>query len=199
VRSRFALMLFGLTLCASAARAQSSSDWEPQHGAREIEVWSSAGHSAAGGTSNTGLWDMGLSYGWVLTDAKGPGFLRGNFEYMLDAVPVYLIFQPSGVVYGAGFNPLGLKWNFQARGRFAPYFELSGGTLFSSSEVPGGANHLNFASGPALGINVQRGKFHWSAEMRLTHISDAGLTSSNPGINVLQVRVGLGRFRRRRG
>jgi hypothetical protein len=31
----------------------------------------------------------------------------------VDAVPVYLIFQPANAAYAAGFDPLGLKWNFE--------------------------------------------------------------------------------------
>jgi len=192
-----ALLVLGLTLCATAARAQAISEWGPQHGDHEIQVWGGVGHAAPGGISNTGLWNAGVRYGWVLTDTIGQGVLRGRFEYTLDVVPAYLIFQPSGVVYGTGFNPLGLKWNFETSGRVAPYFEFSGGTLFTHGDVPIGANHVNFASGPALGINIQRGRFQWSVEVRLTHISDAGLTDRNPGINIVGVRVGLGRFRRR--
>jgi hypothetical protein len=55
-------------------------------------------------------------------------------------------------------------------------------------EVPlqgeGVISRVNFASGGAAGLYV--GKFHRSAELRFTHISDAGVTSSNPGINTLQ-------------
>ena len=44
-------------------------------------------------------------------------------------------------------------------------------------------------------MNVGRGKMHWSLELRWLHISDAGLTAENPGINTIQVRAGLGWFR----
>ena len=42
----------------------------------------------------------------------GPGFLKGRFEYAVDAVPVFLVFQPANTSYGAGFNPIDLKWDF---------------------------------------------------------------------------------------
>ena len=43
-----------------------------------------------------------------------PGFLRGRFEYAVDAVPVFFVFQPANTAFGVGFDPLGLKWNFVA-------------------------------------------------------------------------------------
>jgi hypothetical protein len=39
-------------------------------------------------------------------------------------------------------------------------------------------------------------KFNWSAEVRFMHISNAGIAAENPGINTLQVRVGVGMFTR---
>ena len=43
-----------------------------------------------------------------------------------------------------GFDPLGLKWNFERHGRFSPYLELCGGTLFTDHNVPTGTNTVNF-------------------------------------------------------
>jgi hypothetical protein len=105
-----------------------------------------------------------------------------------------MIFQPRGTVYGAGFSPLGLKWNFAARGRFEPYFELNGGTLFSTDEVPAGTSSVNFTSAAALGMHLLGDKHAFSVELRYMHISNAGLSSPNPGINTVQVRVGIGKF-----
>src|SRR5207245_1254957 len=88
----------------------------PEHGATELQVWTAGGHSVAGGRGSTGIWDAGLRYGWVLTNPHGPGFLKGRFEYALDAVPLYLIFQPANTAYGVGLNPANLEWNFATRG-----------------------------------------------------------------------------------
>jgi Lipid A 3-O-deacylase (PagL) len=41
-------------------------------------------------------------------------------------------------------------------------------------------------------------KLTWSAEVRYLHISNAGIASENPGINTLQVRIGVGKFTRSR-
>jgi hypothetical protein len=193
--SAFALAL--MVISGATARGQSAADGQPQQGSREIQIWTGAGHSLDGGAHHTGVWDGGLRYGWVLTKEHGPGILRGRFEYAVDAVPLYVIFQPSGVVYGAGVNPFALKWLFTSGRRITPYFDMGGGVLFTSSDVPAGITRINFASGPAIGVNVRHGKAHWSLEVRWLHISDAGLTDENPGINIIQLRAGLGWFQRK--
>ncbi len=169
-------------------------DIGPEEGGHEVQVWAGGGHSVPGGTSKTGIFDLGLRYGWVLTGEHLPGFLRGRFEYAVDAEPAYLIFQPANTAYGVGFNPFGLKWNFARRGRLSPFFELSGGTLFTDHNVPTNTNTVNFTSAAALGTHVLGAKYNWSVELRYLHISNAGLATPNPGINTVQVRVGVGRF-----
>ena len=166
----------------------------PEKGGNEIQIWSGGGHSVPGGTSNTGVWNLGLRYGWILTRPHGPGFLKGRFEYAVDAVPMFLVFQPKNTAYGVGLNPLDLKWTFATRGDFAPYFELDGGTLFTTHDVPFGTSTVNFTSSAALGTHILREKYNWSLEARYMHISNAGLTSPNPGVNTFQIRLGIGRF-----
>ena len=141
MRKLFGIMLL---LCASVSWAQS----RVEDGGHEIQIWTGGGHSVPGGTSGTGVWNAGLRYGWILTRPHGPGFLKGRFEYALDAVPALVVFQPANTSFGAGFNPLNLKWNFATRGRVVPYLELSGGTLFTNHDVPTGTNSVNFTSLP---------------------------------------------------
>ena len=166
----------------------------PEDGGHEVQVWTGGGHSVPGGTSKTGVWNAGLRFGWILTRPHGPGFLKGRFEYALDATPAFLIFQPGNTAYGAGFSPLGLKWNFATRGRTAPYLELNGGTLFTNHDVPVGTNNVNFTSAAALGTHILGARYNWSVELRYMHISNAGLATPNPGINTVQVRLGVGKF-----
>lgn len=165
----------------------------PEEGGHEFQVWTGGGRSVPGGTKDTSVWNAGLRYGWVLTAPHGPGFLKGRFEYAVDAVPVFMVFQPHNTAYGAGVNPLGLKWIFATRNDVQPYLELGGGTLFSSKDVPIGTSRINFTSGAAFGVHFF-GSHAWTAEVRYMHISNAGLSSPNPGINTVQVRVGIGKF-----
>src|SRR5262252_8559994 len=166
----------------------------PEAGKREVQIWAGGGHSVAGGRQNTSAFNAGLRYGWVLTGLHLPGFLRGRFEYAVDAVPVFLVFQPANTAYGAGFDPLGLKWNFERHGRISPYLELTGGTLFTNHSVPTGTNTVNFTDQAALGMHSLGVRKNVSIELRYMHISNAGLATPNPGINTVQVRLGIGKF-----
>lgn len=172
-----------------------SAQVRPEDNATEVQIWTSEGHSVPGGRGDTSLWNAGLRYGWVLTGPHGPGFLSGRFEYAIDAVPAYLIFQPKNTAYGAGLNPLNLKWNFATRSSVVPYLELSGGTLFTTHDVPTGTSSVNFTSAAAFGVHFLKPKYAWTIEARYLHISNAGLERLNPGVNTVEVRIGVGKFR----
>ena len=168
----------------------------PQEGGTEVQVWTAGGHSVSGGRGNTGIFDVGLRYGWILLDSHGPSFLKGRFEYALDAVPIYLLFQPTNTAYGVGLNPLNLKWNFERHGRIVPYTELSGGLLFTTHDVPANTSQINFTPSAAFGFHYLADRFAWTFEGRYLHISDAGLSRLNPGVNTFEVRIGVGKFRK---
>src|SRR5579864_8541074 len=170
----------------------------PEAGGHEVQIWAGAGHSVAGGRGETGAFNAGLRYGWVLTGLHLPSFLRGRFEYAVDAVPVFFVFQPANTAYGVGFDPLGLKWNFERHGRVSPYLELCGGALFTDHNVPTGTNTVNFTPQAAFGAHILGAKYNVSLEVRYLHISNAGLATPNPGINSVQIRLGVGRFFGRR-
>lgn len=190
LKSALAIGLLAL-LCAQAAWAQEA---RPEEGGHEVQIWTGGGWTVPGGTKDTSVWNAGLRYGWILTRPHGPGFLKGRFEYAVDAVPVWLVFQRTSTAYGAGVNPFNVKWDFATRGSVVPYLELSGGTLFTTHDVPPGTSAINFTSGGAVGAHFLGQKRNWSIELRYMHISNAGLSSPNPGINTVQVRLGMGKF-----
>ena len=166
----------------------------PRREAARSNCGRAADTSVPGGTKNTGVWNLGVRYGWILTRPHGPGFLKGRFEYAVDAVPVFLVFQPANTSYGAGFNPIDLKWDFATRGSVVPYLEIDGGTLFTNHTVPTGTNAVNFTSSGVLGVHFLGARRNWSIEARYMHISNAGLATPNPGINTFQIRLGIGKF-----
>ena len=180
-----------LVLAASGCtlRAQDA----PQQGGRELQVWTGGGHGTNGSQSGDGVFNIGARYGWILTDPHGPSFLRGRFEYAVDVVPLFLVTQTTNTAYGLGVNPFALKWNFAAHGHAVPYVDIGGGTLFTNVKVPEGTSHVNFTPSGALGVHFLRSKYNWSAEVRYMHISNAGISRPNPGINTIQVRLGFGR------
>lgn len=184
---------FLICLCSFAARgvlAQSG----PEGGQNEMQVWTGGGHGLNGSTSDTGVWNLGFRYGWVLTDPIGPGPLNGRFEYAVDVVPAFVLTQRTNTAYGLGLDPFAFKWNFARPRKVTPYIELSGGTLFTNTQVPPGTSRVNFTSSGAMGLHFLRSKYNWSAEVRFMHISNAGLSTPNPGINTIQIRLGFGLF-----
>jgi Lipid A 3-O-deacylase (PagL) len=188
----FCKLLSFVAMAAGLGLAQD--DAGPAEGGREVQVWAGGGHSVPGGTRRTEAFDLEFRYGWVITGPHLPSLLRGRFEYTVDAIPVFLIFQPANTAYAAGFDPLGLKWDFERRGRLSPYLELSGGVLFSNHSIPMFTNTVNFSPSAAFGTHILGKKYNWSVEVRYLHISNAGLGANNPGLNTVQVRVGVGKF-----
>jgi lipid A 3-O-deacylase len=166
----------------------------PERGGHDLQLWTGGGHGTNGSQSGDGVFNIGARFGWILTDPHGPGFLRGRFEYAVDVVPVFLVTQRTGTAYGFGVNPFALKWNFATHGTVVPYVDLGGGTLFTNVKVPEGTSHVNFTTSGALGAHFLRSKYNLSAEIRFMHISNAGISRPNPGINTIQVRLGFGMF-----
>jgi lipid A 3-O-deacylase len=178
-----------LLFCVANLRAQ-----EPQEGGHDLQIWSGGGHGTNGSQSSDGVFNIGARYGWILTDLHGPSFLQGQFEYAIDVVPVFLVVQRTGTAYGFGVNPFALKWDFAPRGSVVPYIDIGGGTLFTNVKTPPETSHVNFTTSGALGAHFLRSKYNLSAEIRFMHISNAGLSRPNPGINTIQVRLGFGLF-----
>jgi lipid A 3-O-deacylase len=187
-----ASLLFVAFLYSPAAKAQAG----PDDGGHDLQIWTGGGHGLNGSTASSGVWNVGVRYGWILTGPVGPGFLRGQFEYAVDVVPVFVVDQKFDTAYGFGLNPFALKWNFTKPRKVVPYFELGGGTLFTNYNVPPGTSRVNFTSSGALGLHFLGSKYNVSAELRFMHISNASLANLNPGINTLQLRLGFGRFTR---
>jgi Lipid A 3-O-deacylase (PagL) len=185
------IVALGALVLAPSLLAQDA----PEKGGHEVQFWTGGGASQPGGVRDISVWNAGFRYGWILTEALGPKGLRGRFEYGLDAIPVFWFFQPGGTAYGAGLSPVVLKWDFDSGSRVVPYVEANAAFVLATRATPPGAGHANFASSAAIGAHLlsKRGA-NISAEIRLMHVSDAGLTTYNPGINTLQVRIGLGRF-----
>jgi hypothetical protein len=181
-----------LSIAGSRAFAQAG----PEGASSEWQIWTGGGHGINGSTSDTGVWNLGLRYGIVITSPHGPGFLKGQLEYALDVVPVWVITQRINTAYGGGVNPFAFKWILTSPKKVKPYFEIEGGTLFTNTKVPEGTSQINFTSSGAFGAHFLGAKHNFSAEVRFMHISNAGMTKPNPGINTIQVRIGFGAFRR---
>lgn len=168
----------------------------PEEASREWQVWTGGGHGINGSQSGTGVWNLGLRYGLILTSPHGPGILRGQLEYAFDVVPAWVIAQKTATVYGGGVNPFAFKWILSSPKKVKPFFEIEGGTLFTARDVPEGTSQINFTTSGGIGAHFLGEKHNFSAEVRFQHISNAGMSNPNPGINTIQVRIGFGAFRK---
>lgn len=200
-RPAFLILFAMLVLGVPAVRAQTTTapaadDRVPERG-HEWQIWAGGGGDPIGTpniTLGNGIWNVGARYGWILTDPHGPGILRGRFEYAVEAMPILYVYQPGGKAYGVGFSPWIMKWNMEPHRRIAPYIELGGGAVVTTRQVPRGESNFNFTPSGAIGVNILRGKYHWSIDFRYFHISDAQLTEFNPGTDTFGVRIGFGEF-----
>jgi hypothetical protein len=191
---RLTILLLLLSGLASAQQSSKPLDNQPW----DLGVWAGGGFSVPGGTKDTQAVNAGVRLGKVLTDDHGGGFVRGNFEWSADVIPVYYVLQPAPAknAYGAGFNPVNLKWNFTNSARTVPYLELGGGVLFTNTEVPFATSTVNFVTHAALGFHFfVREKRALTMNVRYEHISNAGLAVPNPGVNTVQFQLGMNWFR----
>ncbi len=164
-------------------------------GAVELGIWTQGGVGVTGSTSGNGILDVGVRLGKVLTAEHGSGWARGTFEYAVDLVPITVVFQSTSV-YGGGFNPVVLKWNFTSGRKLAPWIEAAGGTLFTTRDVPEGTNSVNFRSQAAAGMYIfQQEKRAAAFGIRYGHLSNAGLAVKNRGMNTVEFSVGYHWFR----
>ena len=185
-----------LLLCSSFVSAQNLPSDSLPKGAWEFGVWTAGGHSVPGGTGDTSVWDAGVRVGKVLTGEHGSGLVRGNLEYAVDVIPVSLLVFPHQTSYSAGFNPFIVKWNFTSGRTVAPYLEFGGGVLLSMDDIPPGTSNVNFTPQASLGVQVfTREKRAITVAAKFVHISNAGLSTPNPGINTLQFSIGYHWFR----
>jgi hypothetical protein len=185
-----------LTVLSACALAQSLPSDSLEKGTWELGIWTAGGHSVSGGTADTGVWNAGVRVGKVLTDEHGSGLLRGNLEYAVDLIPVYLLAFPRQTSYAGGFDPFIVKWNFTSGRKVAPYLELGGGVLLSLDDIPPGTSNVNFMPQASFGAQIfTRQKRAVSVAAKYVHISNAGLATPNPGINTIQFAIGYHWFK----
>ncbi len=186
----FIAVLFASLLASTPSRAQAG----PVEGEAEYQVFASGGHGINGSQMDDGVANLGVRFGLILTAPHGPGFLKGRLEYALSVLPVYCVTQANGSACGGGVDPFAFKWILSTPKKVAPYFEIGGGTLFTNEKTPPGTSQINFTTGGAVGLHFLQSKHNISAEIRYQHISNAGMTKPNPGINTIQLRIGFGWF-----
>ena len=139
-----------------------------------------------------------LSWGRVLTDAHGRGWLRGRFELAFEVVPIYGQYDPQST-YGFGITPLVWRWNFEPRQRLASFVEVAGGGLWTRDAVPERTTTANFTAHGSYGIRyIISPSRTVNVAYRFHHISNGNRLERNPGVNAHVVMVGMSVIQPRR-
>ena len=132
--------------------------------------------------------------GRVMTAQRGRGPLAGNFELLLEIVPLVLLRQPSGNGVGLAASPLHMRWNFApVKSRPMRVFaEASGGVLYTSDAVPVRTTAFNFIDQAGFGVRYQQDpRRTWLLGYRFQHVSNGGRVKPNPGANFNFVYAGV--------
>lgn len=144
----------------------------------------------AGLESVTG-YDLIPHVGAVLTDEVGSGWVRGNFELLLEPTLVHLDASRSATVGGLAL--LG-RWIF-AGGLVRLYLEGGGGALGGKLELRQTTCEVNFILGGGPGVLLFMSE---SAALtlgyRFQHISNGGKCTPNLGVNSSVVILGVSYF-----
>jgi lipid A 3-O-deacylase len=180
-----ASLIATLLLVTAAAAAQERFSDSLSVGTWELAPLVGAG-SGLGKSANTQFFYAGGRVGRIFTGEHLPWFLRGDFEWAVDAMPVYTFFTPSGTVYGGSFKPVIWQWNFTRGQKFAPYVAAAGGIVFTTKNIPpGNTSYVNFTPQFVVGTHLfTRPRRAVFLEGSLAHLSSASLGRHNPGYNV---------------
>lgn len=131
-----------------------------------------------------------VSWGRVLTDERGPAFLRGRFEWAVELTPLFAEWS-SGHARGVAVAPLQWRWNLAPHGRLHPFAEVGGGAVWTSAPIPAGTTGSNFMTHGGVGVRLLGAGGHGLvAGYRLHHISNGNRLRRNPGVNAHMLTVG---------
>jgi len=203
IKSQF---IFAVSVCvlvmiaAPHAAAQDLPSQSLTRGTLELGAFVGGG-TGLGKSDSTQFAYAGGRGGLVLTSEHLSGLFRGNFEWAVDAMPIYMVMTTNGPVYSGSFKPVIWQWNFTHGKKVAPYVAAAGGIVFSASNVPpGDTAPVNFTSQFVTGLRVftKSGRAFF-IEDAVGHLSNASLGNHNPGYNGLIVfTVGYSWFKTRK-
>ena len=187
LRALAVILLTTITLCASAPIGFAGENVSrPTIGTQEIGL--SAGYllsdclRARCKTEQSGPAFM-PSWMMTMTDPIGDSWYQGQLS--LGAEAVYIQFQEPVLSHGVGFTPK-IKYTFVASDRIRPYVEFAGGPFWNdlAGNIPEQHSQFNFILTGGLGISYfVTGQTAVNAGYRFQHISNAGTSSPNVGLN----------------
>jgi len=130
--------------------------------------------------------------GKVLTPEVGSGFLKGDFEYAIEAFPLWQSYTPTfqrlncpagatvasqckgptttgGTYRGLSITPIILRWNLTSYKKWMPWFQGAGGVLYTTRKYPG-VGDLNVADPTETGPSADTSVFNFAPQFGIgTH------------------------------
>ncbi len=181
-------LIFGFTGVADEVRLH-----EVTEASTGVKQWHSEAGAAIGGGLGMKVFGSDLDhhfalskvhYGWWRNKVYFPEtWLRGEIG-IFNELMVGGQFDPEGA-YIVGMTPV-LKYRFSYWERFRPFLEGAAGMMLTDVGSPSLGSVFEFYQQAGAGFEwLQSSKLSWSAQVRFAHISNAGITRSNRGINNL--------------
>src|SRR5690349_11237732 len=134
-----------------------------------------------------------LQFGTMLSELKGTGWLRGNFELAGEGFGSAIFQGPGG--YIAGITLWG-RYNFvRPDWRFVPFVQVGAG--LTATDINRGVVGQTFQFNLDIGIGTRYFLAgHWSVnlECRYQHVSNANTGKHNLGINAIGPLLGVSYF-----
>jgi opacity protein-like surface antigen len=147
--------------------------------------------------------DMGfamgaVSYGWMLSDIRGDGICRGNWEFLLSAFGGGIFRGPGDKLAGGGFA---FRYNFvRPQAAMVPFFQVGAGGVYSDAAEDDEMQHLlgsdwSFDLQGAAGLRFMTSeRFSITLKVEYRHFSNANLAERNHGLNSLGGVLGMNFF-----
>jgi hypothetical protein len=185
---------------ADSSSAAARSPYALMRGTNEFGLWAGGSPDSVdliGHTPDTSLLLVGLRYGRILA-----AWDSLSLEYTFDILPAAVVFPPERVrrdhssIYGAGISPVGFKINFGQESWIKPFVAASIGFLYFQHDVPvRGSSRFNFT--PEIGAGLQffvSPRNAVAVGYKYHHISNAGRSSRNPGLDSNVIYAGFSFF-----
>jgi hypothetical protein len=133
--------------------------------------------------------------------------IGARVDYVAEFLPLVLLKEPASadfwgypettarkIVPGIGISPIGVRFQWLSRGKIKPYLEVKGGILgFTQKVLSPVATYENFSFQSAIGAQVKLSD-RWGLRLGAFsdfHFSNAFITASNPGLDVMNANLGL--------